>query len=220
VGPQPKRLPRGARALGGEPHAAGERLAQINVLPLALHRLAQSAAPSPTSALNPTLTLMRALTFALTPPLARNRTLQVAGWLKTLPHFTSLSDAQARWPRCAPLFVTVSAQAVSAQAVSAQAVSAQAVSAQAVSAQAVSAQAVPPPVTTQRVKLAQNTESISFAAGEVILREGDPTWLGLALAQPEPSPNPNSQLYPSTGDPTGGRPDHAAARWLLLASEW
>ena len=143
---------------------------------------------------------MRALTFALTPPLTRNRTLQVAGWLKTLPHFTSLSDAQARWPRCAPLFVTVSAQPVSAQAVSAQ--------------------AVPPPVTTQRVKLAQNTESISFAAGEVILREGDPTWLGLALAQPEPSPNPNSQLYPSTGDPTGGRPDHAAARWLLLASEW
>ena len=49
-----------------------------------------------------------------------SHTLQVAGWLKTLPHFAPLSDAQ-------------------------------------------------------RVKLAQNTESTSFAAGEVILREGDPT---------------------------------------------
>ena len=74
----------------------------------------------------------------------------MAGWLKTLPHFAPLSDAQARWPRCATLYAS---QAVTL-------------------------------FTAQRVKLAQNTESISFAAGEVIQREGDPTCLGFRISSP------------------------------------
>ena len=51
--------------------------------------------------------------------------------------------------------------------------------------------------TAQRVKLAQNTESISFAAGEVIQREGDSTWLGLDLANPNPTPGPNPNPNPN-----------------------
>ena len=66
----------------------------------------------------------------------------MAGWLKTLPHFAPLSDAQARRPRCATLYAYDRMYAGCN------------------------------PITSQRVKLAQNTESISFAAGEVILREG------------------------------------------------
>ena len=87
----------------------------------------------------------------------------MAGWLKTLPHFAPLSDAQARWPRCATLYAS---QAVTL-------------------------------FTAQRVKLAQNTESISFAAGEVILREGELTWLGLELANPNSTPGPNPNPNPN-----------------------
>ena len=94
----------------------------------------------------------------------------MAGWLKTLPHFAPLSDAQARWPRCATLYVS---QAVT------------------VCTQAATL------FTAQRVKLAQNTESISFAAGEVILREGELTWLGLELANPNSTPGPNPNPNPN-----------------------
>ena len=101
----------------------------------------------------------------------------MAGWLKTLPHFAPLSDAQARWPRCATLYasqtVTVCTQAVTVCTQAATLFNA------------------------QRVKLAQNTESISFAAGEVIQREGDSTWLGLDLANPNPTPGPNPNPNPN-----------------------